>query len=75
MDKIELFKKEDGSVWYSYRGKEGPISELNIPLIAQLYKQLGQLPSFGYPQDDIELNVLAKTLTENIKQTAMRLMY
>ena len=75
MDKIELFKKEDGSVWYSYRGKEGPISELNIPLFAQLYKQLGQLPSFGYPQDDIELNVLAKTLTENIKQTATRLMY
>lgn len=75
MDKIELFKKEDGSVWYRYRGKEGPVSELNIPLFAQLYKQLGQLPSFGYPQDDIELNILAKTLTENIKQTAMRLMY
>ena len=75
MDKIELFKKEDGSVWYSYRGKEAPIDELNIPLFAQLYKQLHQLPSFGFPQDDIELSILAKTLTENIKQTAMRLMY
>ena len=70
MDKIELFKKADGSVWYRYHGKEAPISELNVPLFAQLYKQLGQLPSFSYPLDDVELNVLAKTLTENIKQTA-----
>ena len=70
-----LFKKDDGSVWYSYRGKEEPVSKLNIPLFAQLYKQLGQLPSIGYPQDDIELNVLAKTLTENIKQTASQLMF
>ena len=75
MDKIVLFKKDDGSVWYSYRGKEEPVSKLNIPLFAQLYKQLGQLPSFGYPQDDIELNVLAKTLAENIKQTASQLMF
>ena len=75
MDKIMLFKKEDGSVWYSYRGKEEPVSKLNIPLFAQLYKQLGQLPSIGYPQDDIELNVLAKTLIENIKQTASQLMF
>ena len=70
-----LFKKDDGSVWYSYRGKEEPVSKLNIPLFAQLYKQLGQLPSIGYPQDDIELNVLAKTLIENIKQTASQLMF
>ena len=73
MDKIELFKKEDGSVWFRYRGKESPISQLNVPLFAQLYKQLGQMPSFSYPLDDVELNVLAKTLTENIKQTALRL--
>ena len=73
MDKIELFKKEDGSVWYRYRGKESPISQLNVPLFARLYKQLGQMPSFSYPLDDVELNVLAKTLTENIKQTATRL--
>lgn len=44
--KIELFKKDDWSVWYRYNGKEAPISELNI---------------------------LSKTLTENIKQTATRL--
>ena len=75
MDKIELFKKEDGSIWYSYRGKEAPVDQLNIPLFAQLYKQLGQMPSFGFPQDDVELSILAKTLTENIKQTASRLMY
>ena len=73
MDKIELFKKEDGSVWFRYRGKESPISQLNVPLFAQLYKQLGQMPSFSYPLDDVELNVLAKTLTEKIKQTALRL--
>ena len=73
MDKIELFKKEDGSVWCRYRGKEMPINELNIPLFAQLYKQLGQMPSFSYPLDDVELNVLAKSLTENIKITASRL--
>lgn len=75
MDKIELFKKEDGSIWYRYRGKEEPVSRLNIPLFAQLYKQLGQMPSFGFPEGDIELSVLAKTLTENIKQTASQLMY
>lgn len=73
MHKIELFKKEDGSVWYRYNGKEAKISELNIPLFAQLYKQLGQLPSFSFPKDDMELNILSKTLTENIKQTATRL--
>lgn len=73
MHKIELFKKGDGSVWYCYNGKEAPISELNIPLFAQLYKQLGQLPSFSYPEGDVELNILSKTLTENIKQTATRL--
>lgn len=73
MHKIELFKKDDGSIWYRYNGKEAPISELNIPLFAQLYKQLGQLPSFSFPEGDMELNVLSKTLTENIKQTATRL--
>ena len=73
MHKIELFKKEDGSVWYRYNGKEAPISQLNVPLFAQLYKQLGQLPSFSFPEGDIELNVLSKTLVENIKQTATRL--
>ena len=73
MHKIELFKKEDGSVWYRYNGKEAPISQLNVPLFAQLYKQLGQLPSFSFPEGDIELNVLSKTLIENIKQTATRL--
>jgi len=46
---------------------------LNIPLFAQLYKQLGQLPSFSFPQDDMELNILSKTLIENIKQTATQL--
>ena len=73
MDKIELFKKEDGSIWYRYKGKEAKISELNIPLFAQLYKQLGQVPSFSFPQDDMELNILSKTLIENIKQTSTRL--
>ncbi len=73
MHKIELFKKSDGSVWYRYDGKESPISELNIPLFAQLFKQLGQLPSFSFPEGDMELNILSKTLTENIKQTATRL--
>jgi len=73
MNKIELFKKEDGSVWFRFNGKEQPINELNVPLFAQLYKQLGQMPSFGFPSDDIELSILAKTLTENIKQTAARL--
>ena len=73
MHKIELFKKDDGSVWYRYNGKEGKISELNMPLFAQLYKQLGQLPSFSYPEGDMELNILSKTLIENIKQTATRL--
>ena len=52
---------------------DAKISELNIPLFAQLFKQLGQLPSFSFPQDDMELNILSKTLTENIKQTATRL--
>ena len=73
MDKIQLFKKEDGSVWYEYRGKEAPIDELNIPLFAQLYRQLGQMPGFGFPEGDIELSILAKTLTENIKQTSYQL--
>ncbi len=73
MHKIELFKKEDGSVWFRYNGKESPISELNVPLFAQLYKQIGQLPSFSFPMEDVELNVLSKTLTENIKQTASQL--
>ena len=73
MDKIELFRKSDGSIWYRYRGKEAPIKEFNVSLFAQLYKQLHTIPKFAFPVDDMELNVLAKTLTENIKQTSMML--
>ena len=51
-----------------------PVEELNIPLHAQLYKQLGVMPKFGFPPDDIGLSVVAKNLTEKIMQTAMQLM-
>ena len=75
MDKIMLFKKADGSVWYDYRGMQGPLDELNIALLAQLYKQTGQMPMIGFPKDDVQLSILAKTLKDNIQQTAIRLMF
>ena len=70
MFKIELYKDENGNVRCKYNGKDMDITELNVPLLAQLYKQVGQLPSFVYPLDDVELNVIAKSLTESIKNTA-----
>lgn len=75
MEKIMLFRKSDGSIWYRYRGIEAPVSEFNVPMFAQLYKQLGQVPKIGFPIGDNELSFMAKKLTDNIIQTASQLMF
>ena len=74
MEKIRLYRDKDGKIRCNFRGMDMPVDELNIPLLAQLYKQLGQLPKFAFPLDDRGLAMVADQLTQRIKQTAMMIL-
>ena len=73
MEKIMLYRDKNGNVRCQFRGMDMPVDELNIAMLAQLYKQSGLLPRFGFPVDDFGLSTVANQLTEKIKQTAMML--
>ena len=74
MWKIELYRDEDGNIRIVFNGKDMLVTELNVPLLAQLYKQTGQLPSFALrDKNDAELSVVSHSLTESIKDIASRL--
>ena len=74
MEKIMLYRDKNGNVRCKFRGMDMAVEELNIPLLAQLYKQTGFLPKIGFPVDDFALSAVANQLTDKIKQTAMMLL-
>lgn len=71
MEKIMLYRDKNGNVRCTFRGLDMSIDELNIPLLAQLYRQSGQMPKFGFDPTDFGLSMVANSLTEKIKQTSM----
>ena len=71
MEKIMLYRDANGRVRCQFRGMDMPVEELNIPLLAQLYKQTGYLPKIGFPVEDFGLSTVANQITEKIRQTAM----
>lgn len=71
MEKIMLYRDKNGNIRCTFRGIDMAVEDLNIPLLAQLYKQTGYLPKIGFPVTDFGLSTVANQITEKIKQTAM----
>lgn len=69
---IILYKDSNGDARAIFQGKDMRFVDLNIPLIVQLYKSVGQSPNIVLKDPaDPDLNYLKSSLSESLKKMGL----
>ncbi len=69
---IVLYKDDNGEARAIFQGKDMAFKELNLPLIVQLYKSVGQMPDIKLKDPtDPDLNYLKSSLAESLKRLGL----